>query len=495
MKLYFGDLPCYQNLTLDVMLRPSYEPDASFDLSRMPNESLRQAFAAFIFDRASSLSYSSLRSEATHFHNFARFISDAYPNLQSITDIPFNDMEKELKKYLIKQGKPLVTNKKKRDRKLQGSQRHPDLLYLRTVYDYFLPDEPKEFDKDRDIWRLESMPFMLRASPIGCDTRVNFTKIRQDEIKHEVKEGALYHLKRLAVRTVIQEVGAINNLSEFLDKNYPDIQTLKDFNRALLEEYLSYLYLECDRRKDYRGELSNLKSLLNIIGKLLGYDNLRGIFLKSDFQKHKRTIYKSYSDEDIKALHLGYKLLDKQTARLLLIHELLGLRISDTMTIKTEDVFLGDDPYVRISQSKTGNGYNKKLNAELAALFRACIEETTEKYGFCEYIFVSDKDPTKPMKYTTLRYRLSSMINTLDLRDSNGNPLTPSTHLFRHTYGKKLCDLLNDDATIAALLGHKSISSVAYYRQMSPKVLADNTKPVIDARNEKIKKFKKGWME
>lgn len=261
MKLYFGDLPCYQNLTLDVMLRPSYEPDASFDLSRMPNESLRQAFAAFIFDRASSLSYSSLRSEATHFHNFARFISDAYPDLQSITDIPFKDMEKELKKYLIKQGKPLVTNKKKRDRKLQGSQRHPDLLYLRTVYDYFLPDDPKDFDKDRDIWRLESMPFMLRASPIGCDTRVNFTKIRQDEIKHEVKEGALYHLKRLAVRTVIQEVGAINNLSEFLDKNYPDIKSLKDFNRALLEEYLSYLYLECNRRKDYRGELSNLKSL------------------------------------------------------------------------------------------------------------------------------------------------------------------------------------------------------------------------------------------
>ena len=56
-------------------------------------------------------------------------------------------------------------------------------------------------------------------------------------------------------------------------------------------------------------------------------------------------------------------------------------------------------------------------------------------------------------------------------------------------------DLLNDDATIAALLGHKSISSVAYYRQMSPKVLAESTKPVIDARNEKIKKFKKGWME
>ena len=61
-------------------------------------------------------------------------------------------------------------------------------------------------------------------------------------------------------------------------------------------------------------------------------------------------------------------------------------------------------------------------------------------------------------------------------------------------YGKKLCDLLNDDATIAALLGHASLSSVSHYRQMSPQTLADKTKPVIDRRNDKINQFKKGWM-
>ena len=54
--------------------------------------------------------------------------------------------------------------------------------------------------------------------------------------------------------------------------------------------------------------------------------------------------------------------------------------------------------------------------------------------------------------------------------------------------------LLNDDATIATLLGHASLSSVSHYRQMSPQTLADKTKPVIDRRNDKINQFKKGWM-
>lgn len=337
--------------------------------------------------------------------------------------------------------------------------------------------------------------FPVRDSPIKERKQINFSKIRQEDIKKEIKEAALYHLKRRSVSYVSVEIMAVNFLSEFLQKSFPEIISLKDFSRELLEEYLSYLYLESKRKKDYRTELSALKSIFIVVGKLYSYDNLKGIFLKSDFSKHKRTIYKSYSDAELQRLHAGYKLLDKQTARLLLIHELLGLRISDTMTLKKENVFFGEKPHVKICQPKTGNTYEKTINEELCSLLKASIEETASIYGDCDYIFVSDRDSTKPMTYASLSYRFRTMVQTLDLLDDNGKPFTVGTHLLRHTYGKHLCDLFADDATIAALLGHKSISSVAYYRQMSPKTLAESTKPVIDARNEKIKKFKKGWME
>ncbi len=495
MKLYFRDLPCYQNLSDKEKAHKLYSPDHAFDLSKLPNESLRTDFAAFVFDRTSSLHYLSLRSEQTHFHNLCRFLSRYYPDAEHLTDIPLSDLEKKMKMDILKNGQNLTYTAKKIDRKAYYRRENPNISYLKLTYAYFLPKKDTGFNKEDDIWKKEAIPFLLRASPIGAETQLNFSKIKQAGIKAEIKEAALYHLKRLSFRTVMQQIGAVNSLSEFLSKNFPEVTTLKDFDRDLLEEYLSYLYLECKRRKDYRPELSALKSILNITGRLFSYDNLRGIFLRSDFQKHKKTIYKSYSNAELERLHSAYKHLDKQTARLLLIHELLGLRISDTLTLKAEDVFLTDDPHIKVVQPKTDTSYEKKISPELAALLLASIEETRDLYGDTPYIFVSDKNPQRPMTYGTLHYRLTALICTLDLRDDNGNLFTAGTHLFRHTYGKKLCDLLNDDATIAALLGHKSISSVAYYRQMSPNVLAKETKPVIDKRNEKIKQFKKGWME
>lgn len=50
MRLYFRDLPSYQNLTEAQKLHPLYSPNLSFNLDRLP-AALRNDFAAFIFDR------------------------------------------------------------------------------------------------------------------------------------------------------------------------------------------------------------------------------------------------------------------------------------------------------------------------------------------------------------------------------------------------------------------------------------------------------------
>ena len=495
MKLYFKDLPCYRNLTPDERLHSLYSPDHAFDLSRLPETDLRNDFAAYIFDRAGKISFLSLRSEQTNFHNLADFLKDTFPEMVHLTDLPLKDIEKRLRIYLLMNEERLSYEKYRTDLGKTYRADNPMFYYLRAAYTYFIPSDDTGFSIDNDIWKIKELPFPVRDSPIKERKNINFSRILQEQIRKEVKDAAMYHLKRRSVSYVNVEIMAINFLSEFLQRNFPEVISLKDFSRELLEEYLSYLYLEAKRKKDYRTELSALKSIFIVVGKLYSYDNLKGIFLKSDFSKHKRTIYKSYSDAEIQRLHAGYKILDKQTARLLIIHELLGLRISDTMTLKRENIFFEDDPHVKICQPKTGNSYEKKINAEICALLKACIEETSAVYGDCDYIFVSDKDPTKPMSYSALSYRFRTMVQTLNLLDDNGNPFTVGTHLLRHTYGKHLCDLFADDATIAALLGHKSISSVQYYRQMSPKTLAESSKPVIDKRNEKIKKFKKGWME
>ena len=56
MKLYFTDLMCFQNNPANIPCKQA------FNLDRLPTLSLKNDFAAYIFDRGCTMSYSSLRT-------------------------------------------------------------------------------------------------------------------------------------------------------------------------------------------------------------------------------------------------------------------------------------------------------------------------------------------------------------------------------------------------------------------------------------------------
>ncbi len=491
MKLYFRDLPCYQNLSDKDKKSKLYLPNMGFDLNRLPNTALMDEFAPIIFDRAKKLSFTSIRTELTDFHNLADFLSETHPDIKSLADIPANDLENEIKKYLFKHGKaPAVTKKTNRSDKTYLSKPSV-ILYMRKVYEIISPSLPKEFTKEADIWELEKLPFSPRASPVSSTRTISFFKIKQNKMKKEVKEAAFYRMRRKALGTVEADITACEMLSKFLYDYYPNMESFAGFTRDHLEAYLEYLYLTDSRKNDYRSELHHLKSMLSLISRLFDYENLDGIFLQSDFSKRTTKVYKAYSDSELKRIHEAYKYLHPQTARALMLHELLGTRISDTLSIKKEDINR-ETLTITIHQQKTGNSFKKSITPLILDLIDASIRYSKQKYGDTPYIFVSEYHHDEAMKYGALYNRLSSWIKACDIRDDHGRLIHPKTHIFRCTYGKKLCDLDMDDATIAALLGHKGLSSVSAYRKMSSKKLAEKTKSVIDIRNDKIQKFRKG---
>ena len=422
-------------------------------------------------------------------------MSEEYPYLTSLTDVPLDVLQGSLKRWLLKKGLALSYKTSHPDRKKETYGDNPILHFLTNAYQYFEGNDGTSFSKDHDIWQLNSLPFPVNVSPVNGPKSLNFSKIAQSSLKEQIKEAVYYRLKRASSATVSAELYAIRKLCEFLHTSHEDFTDFTQFNRALLEEYLSYLYLEAGRKKNYTSELSHLKTALETLGKLYECEHLKALFLPTDFSKKKLPVFTFYSDAELSRLHEAYRFLDKQTARILLLHELLGLRISDTLTLKVTDIVMEPKPHLKILQQKTGNYLKKSINNDILLLLNASIKETYETYGEQEYIFVCDKDPKSPLPYKTVYYRLQVLINTHDLKDDHGNPLTAGTHIFRRTYGKKLCDLNLDDVTISSVIGHHGTGSVADYRRMSSKVLAANTKTVIDKRNDKIHKYRKGWMK
>ena len=185
--------------------------------------------------------------------------------------------------------------------------------------------------------------------------------------------------------------------------------------------------------------------------------------------------------------------LDAQTARLMIIHQMLGTRISDTLTL-TPDCLSerNGEIIIRIRQMKT-KPYEKPISAELAALIKKAIAYTKEKYGDTTYIFVDEKNPSRPMPYTTVQFRITDMIYKKELRDDNGEIFVFGTHIYRHYYGMKLTEMHLDDWTIAKLLGHSSVRNVKYYRKMSNQLLADETRKARQRLSAVILDNLDGW--
>ena len=350
-------------------------------------------------------------------------------------------------------------------------------------------------EQEKDIWQLDRLDIPYRNNLIKNSQSVNFTRIFQEGIREELKRGIYLNLQGEAIACVQKEMTAMRRLSRYLKEQQPHIQSCAEIDRKLIEEYLVYLKTEDIGTKHLHADLNRLRAILESIGRVCGYSNLNGLFLNRDIPPTRKAEFKTYSDSELKRLNAAIVRMDEQTARLMIIHQMLGTRISDTLTLETDCLYeKGGDTIIRIRQMKT-NTYEKPVSTDLAALIRKAIQHTRERYGDTKYIFVDDKNPERPMQYGTIQSRIIRMIHEQDIRDDNGNLFGFGSHIYRHYYGVKLIEMHLDDWTIAKLLGHSSLRNVKYYRKMSNQILADDTRKARNRLSEIILENLDGWEE
>lgn len=159
------------------------------------------------------------------------------------------------------------------------------------------------------------------------------------------------------------------------------------------------------------------------------------LFINTDIPPEVNAEFRVYSDDEMKRLNAEITQMDVQIARCLLIHQMLGTRISDTLTLRPDCLTRenGQD-MIEIYQVKTKR-YKKPISKELAKLLQSSIEYTQEKFGDTEYIFVNEKEPDRPMQYMAIKTKVMSMIQEKQLKDDHGELFGFGTHMFRHYYG------------------------------------------------------------
>lgn len=366
------------------------------------------------------------------------------------------------------------------------------IKYLRLLLRYLEPED-KRSEWEKDVWKLENFGFEVRQNPIDVIRTIKFTGIIQETIREEVKRASYIRIKYLSVGSLQGEIRAVRRFSEFLAKRNPEIKSLGEVGRLNIEEYLTYINLERGQERNLKTEMANLKNMLQQVGKVIDKPKLGKLFIKQDMPKAPEVAFKIYSDEEIKRLNYYIVNMEEQVARALILHQMLGGRISDTLTLRTDCLYQENGHYiVRMYQVKTSY-YEKPIPDDVAKLIQKSIEYTYERYGETEYVFVNESNPSLPFQYSMLKHRVYTLIHENDICKDNGERMGFATHLFRHCYGMKLVELHLDDAAIAHLLGHRGVNTVYRYRRASGKLLVKETEELRKTMDEILSEIIKEW--
>ena len=461
-----------------------------YNLESIPSPVMKQEMADFIRQQCSQMCITSVYGDRQSFKKICRFLQKHSTPTSSLRDKDTIVWLRQFKGWMFKQGIPIT----KRDKTLHGKisvSRARELGYFEKILKFISQDERPEIEKD--IWELDKLDIAFRANPIKNFKIINFTEIAQRPLREEVKKGTYLNLQSEAISCVQKEMTAVRRLSRYLKEKRPEVQSCKDISREVIEEYLTYLKTEATETKHYHADLNRLRALLESVGRVCDYPNLCGLFLTRDIPPVLKAKFKTYSDAELKRFNAAIVKMDEQIARLMIIHQMLGTRISDTLTLEPGCVFKrnGED-IIRIRQMKT-NTYEKPISAELAALIQKAADYTKERYGDTPYIFVDEKDLRRPLQYSTVSSKVMRMIYKQNLLDDNGNHFGFNTHMYRHYYAVKLAEMHLDDWTIAKLLGHNNLKNVKYYRKMSNQLLADDTRKARAELSERILHNLDGW--
>ena len=491
-RIYIKELPCYQRKgntsekSIRVMERHFY------NLEFLTAEGQKKEMEAFIRSRGNKLSVTTVDADIIHYNVVARFMKDKYPLLNSFRAVPEEVLIKKFKAWLIDHGYQITRKHYMKSMGRNFQEEAGQVKYLRLLLQFLQPED-KRPEWEKDVWNLENLGFEVRQNPIQMIRTIKFTGIRQETIREEVKRASYIRIKYLSVGSLQGEIRAVRRFSEFLAERSPEITSLGEVGRLNIEEYLTHINLERGQERNLKSEMANLKDMLRQVGKVIDEPKLGKLFIKQDMPKAPEVVFKTYSDEEIKRLNYYIVNMEEQTARALILHQMLGGRISDTLTLRTDCLYQENGHYiVRMYQVKTSY-YEKPIPDDVAKLIQKSMEYTYERYGETEYIFVNESNPSLPFQYSMLKHRVYTLIYENDICKDNGERMGFATHLFRHCYGMKLVELHLDDAAIAHLLGHRGVNTVCRYRRASGKLMVKETEELRKTMDEILSEIIKEW--
>lgn len=326
-KFYIKKLDSYEKASEISKIRMGTEP--SYDLDLLPSVQMQKEMRKFLKYRGQQLGAEKFYTERRFYHHLCKMLQTRRDRPESFLDWDKEKWKQQMKIWLLQQGLPLTEISKSHCGNETVSQAKT-LHYIDRLIDYFLDLRDADVDEmTKDVWQLEKLDIQVKQDLTRTTRIINFKEISQQDLREEVKKAIYFQLKTESIGTVKKEMTAIRRFSRYLKENNKEVDSCSKLDRKIMEEYLIYMKTEDTGTKRYRAELTRLRALLNMVADVYQYPQVKDLILNRDIPPDIRGEIKIYSDQELKRFNAFLTKVDVQTARLMLIHQMLGTRMSD----------------------------------------------------------------------------------------------------------------------------------------------------------------------
>lgn len=297
--------------------------------------------------------------------------------------------------------------------------------------------------------------------------------------------------------TTVADVRAkLRMLVEFLSTRHPEILSLRELTRPVMEEWLEWLPARVSTRTGNTLSVNHRVSTVSVANVFLRrtaeweWDDVpeRPLLSSADIPKRVAPLPRFIPDEQLPKIHKAIcELTDPYAKAALLVARWVGPRRSEIRRLDLDclDTYQDGYPRLRIPAGKTYTERSVPLHPEAAEALRAAMDLTIARQWKGTVIDKVTGLPVRPVfrsrsglmsTYALFDRPLQMACEAAELVDETGHRIVTS-HRFRHSVGTALAEAGARTQTIMSILGHASASMSMVYAHISdPTVRKDYEK-------------------
>ena len=286
-----------------------------------------------------------------HFYKMyflSKFLAEKFPQVTSIIDIPYTTLLDEYKLYLTENNKPL-----KYPHHRGGEFISPYLGVCKGLYDFFSNYYDERPEHQNDKWNIKRQGILYNMS--RRDKFLNFTSIKfpfRELVKKYVNQTLLIH-QQITFATAQNILKKMYLFFDFIVETYPKWMDLQNLQRQDIEDFLFYVRNREMGGKSYtknrvpsnRHVIECLSNVRRIIEYMQGFEwkeapktPVNRLIFPEDFPRREKKNYHEHVkhvpdfiwEQVLENLHN----LDSEIARLIVIMEATGFRVSDVCQLQ-----------------------------------------------------------------------------------------------------------------------------------------------------------------